>query len=277
MFLKDAPEKQKIAVQDFYDRLSPHFKSLWGPHLHDGYYKTGQETREQAQEQLVEFLASRARIPRGARVLDIGCGLGATSVWLAEHGGCRPTGITLSSVQVEMATKLAQEKGVEADFLVMDAEDLSFDQPFEALWMLGVLGHLPNQERFLRGAHRLVQSGGRFLLTDWTLGENVSQVDYKKFVVPVIKGMLMPEIVPRASYLDWLEETGFQVIETHDLTNETAKTWDQGLQIVEAPQVVKLALSLGRDALDLLTAVYYMKKAMKKGLICYSVVVAEKL
>ena len=71
---------------------------------------------------LVEFLASEARLPRGVRVLDVGCGMGATSVALARDHGCDVTGITLSEVQVEMAREHAREEGVEARFLVMDAE-----------------------------------------------------------------------------------------------------------------------------------------------------------
>ena len=277
MFLQESPTEQKDSIQKFYDKLSPHFKNLWGPHLHDGYYLTGNETRERAQEQLVEFLASKAQIPEGSRVLDVGCGLGATSVWLAENLKCRPTGITLSSVQVQMAKELAAEKGVEAEFFVQDAESLSFDQSFDAIWMVGVLGHLPDQEGFARKASTLLRSGGRYLLADWTLGDSVSESDYQKIVAPTIKGMMMPTIVPASDYTRWLSETGFKIIESHDITEETSKTWEQSVEIVKAPKIVSLALSLGTEVVDLVTAIYHMRKAMKKGLIRYSVLVAEKV
>ena len=276
MFLKSPADEQKLAIQRFYDRLSPHFQRLWGPHLHDGFYRTGNETREVAQEQLVEFLAERARIPRGSHVLDIGCGMGATSVWLAENNACRATGITLSPVQVDMAASLAQSRGVDAEFLVMDAENITFNHKFDAAWMVGVLGHLPDQERFLRQAHRLVGPGGRFLLADWTVVEDVSSRDYEGIVVPTIHGMLMPEIVPVSSYVQWFGEGGFRVVDTADITVETRKTWDDGVRVVQAPAVLRLALELGTDALDLLSAIYNMRRAMKRGLIRYSVVVAER-
>lgn len=277
MFLKSEPREQKEAIRHFYDRLSPHFKSLWGPHLHDGYYQTGEESRERAQEQLVEFLASKAQIPKNSRVLDIGCGLGATSVWLAENWQCRPHGVTLSPQQVEMAENLARERGVEASFQVMDAEQLAFDEVFDALWMVGVLGHLPSQENFLRKASTLVRPGGRFLLADWTVDSEVSQSQYQKIVEPVIRGMLMPTITTAADYSTWLTESGFRLIESLDITGETRKTWDHGVKIVQAPQVFKLVKSLGKDALELVTAIYQMRKAMKLRLIRYTVVVAERL
>lgn len=277
MFLNSTAGEQKDAIARFYDRLSPHFKSLWGPHLHDGYFITGKESREKAQEQLVEFLAQKAGIPHGSRILDVGCGLGATSVWLAKNLNCRPTGVTLSEQQVRMARELATEHEVEADFQVMDAENLTFDQPFDAVWMVGVLGHLPSQQSFLRKADSLLRKGGRFLLADWTVDPQIKDKDYQSIVEPVIKGMLMPTIVPMDSYVKWFEETGFRILETHDITEETRQTWDQSVQIVQAPKVLKLATALGRDALDLVSAVYHMKKAMKKHLIRYSVVVAEKI
>ena len=108
------------------------------------------------------------------------------------------------------------------------------------------------------------------------MDENVTDSDFKSLVKPVIKGMLMPTIVPASDYKKWFEESGFHVVESLDITEETRKTWEQGLQIVQAPEVAQLALSLGKEALDLLSAIFYMKKAMKRKLIRYSVVVAEK-
>jgi tocopherol O-methyltransferase len=275
-FLDSPAEKQKNAIRNFYDRLSPHFRELWGPHLHDGFYQTGKETREKAQEQLVEFLASIAGIPSGSRVLDVGCGMGATSVWLAQNLSCEPTGITLSPRQIEMAQELAASAGVNASFLLMDAENMVFDKTFDALWMVGVLGHLPSQQGFVRIAGTLIRPGGRFLLADWTVGNNVTQADRETLVRPVIEGMMMPTIATAEEYRLWLEESGFRVLKSVDITEETRKTWDQSIRIVQAPAVLKLASSLGKDALALLAAISAMKKAMKKGVVRYSVVVAEK-
>ena len=267
----------KNAIQHFYDRLSPHFQRLWGPHLHDGYFVTGKESKEHAQEQLVEFLASRAEIERGSRVLDIGCGMGATSVWLAKHLACHPIGITLSPVQVDMARCLAARENVRAHFMLMDAEHIAFTTPFDAVWMVGVLGHLPDQEKFLRGAHRWVATGGRFLLADWTVAEEVTAHDRKKWIEPVLEGMLMPQIAPLSHYIRWFEESGYRVRESLDLTPQTQPTWDRGVRIIQAPAMFQMATDLGTDALRLLGAIRRMKVAMNRGLIRYGVVVAERI
>ena len=44
-------------VIEHYDLLSPYYRSLWGEHLHHGYWIRGDETKERAQLQLIEHLA----------------------------------------------------------------------------------------------------------------------------------------------------------------------------------------------------------------------------
>ena len=62
----------------------------------------GLSTRR-AQLRLTETLASYASPPRGAQVLDVGCGMGGSSVFLARKYAARVTGITLSPVRVYRA------------------------------------------------------------------------------------------------------------------------------------------------------------------------------
>src|SRR5262249_6391676 len=91
------------AIRAHYDRLAFFYRALWGVHIHHGYWED-EESPETAQVQLVARLAARAAIPQGARVLDVGCGIGGSALWLARHRGCSVTGITISPVQVKRAT-----------------------------------------------------------------------------------------------------------------------------------------------------------------------------
>src|SRR5215471_1685449 len=105
-------EKQRIL--DHYNRVSPYYRALWGEHLHHGYWIRGDESRDMAQVQLVEHLAQAANLRPAAKILDIGCGFGGSSIYLARKYGAHPTGITISSLQVEMASKAAEQAGVSA-------------------------------------------------------------------------------------------------------------------------------------------------------------------
>src|SRR5580704_16516285 len=109
-------------IRRHYDRLSYLYRLFWGEHLHHGYWENN-ESIPRAQIQLMERLAERAGVPRGGRVLDIGCGVGGSALWLADQFECDVTGITLSPVQARMATSRAKAKGLASRvrFEVLDA------------------------------------------------------------------------------------------------------------------------------------------------------------
>lgn len=270
-------QSHKDRVRDFYELVSPYFREMWGEHLHDGYYESGDETKEEAQDKLVAFLAREAGLERGSRGLDIGCGMGATSVQLARELGCQMTGVTLSPYQVQVAQELAEREKVEARFLLQDAECMRFEEPFDFVWMMGVLGHMSDQRAFLSGSAPLLRSGGRFVLADWVAHPRLTDSDRKRHVEPVLEGMLMPSIASLDDYVEWFEQSGYQVRLFRDIAATTMRTWEEGVSLIQAPHLYRLALDAGRDALNLMSAIRGMRKAMGRGHIGYGIVVAEKI
>ena len=87
MVMLDCPIKESI--RRFYDIGSGYYSEIYGKHIHDGYYITGRESRAEAQENLIRYLVEKAGIPRCAGVLDVGCGTGGSSIWLARNLGHR--------------------------------------------------------------------------------------------------------------------------------------------------------------------------------------------
>eukprot|EP00956_Cyclotella_meneghiniana_P000914 scaffold1076_cov61-Cyclotella_meneghiniana.AAC.3 len=75
---------------------------------------------------------------RGAKVLDVGCGFGGTSRYLANKLGPKAevTGITLSPNQVKRGAELAKEQGLSnTNFMVMNALEMEFpDNSFDIVW-----------------------------------------------------------------------------------------------------------------------------------------------
>src|SRR5258708_9823903 len=98
-------EKQRIRY--LYDRTSPYYQSLWGAHIHHGYWISGEETKETAQNQLIEHVARAAGLGAACKILDVGCGFGGSSIYLAKKYGAEATGSTLSPIQLEMAPETA--------------------------------------------------------------------------------------------------------------------------------------------------------------------------
>jgi tocopherol O-methyltransferase len=122
-----------ITFSKHYDRLSFLYRLFWGEHLHHGYWDADQSAA-QAQVRLMERLAEQARVPRGARVLDIGCGLGGSAFWLAYQFDCNVIGMTISPVQARMANKKAKARGLR-DRVQFHVKDANQWQPEPKAWM----------------------------------------------------------------------------------------------------------------------------------------------
>jgi len=52
----------KTKIREHYDTVSPYYRTLWGEHLHHGYWITGKETKEEAQLALTKYLAEHSQI-----------------------------------------------------------------------------------------------------------------------------------------------------------------------------------------------------------------------
>src|SRR5258708_11992142 len=135
---------EKHRIVEHYDIVSPYYRSLWGEHIHHGYWIRGDESKEKAQLQLIDHLAQLANVQPGSDILDIGCGFGGSSLYLAKHYNASVTGITISPIQVEMAIKTAEAKRLDPKFLLMDAEALHFQKQFDVPWSIEPTPHYPN-------------------------------------------------------------------------------------------------------------------------------------
>jgi tocopherol O-methyltransferase len=266
-------EKNKIV--EHYDAISPYYQSLWGEHIHHGYWIRGDESKETAQIQLIEHLAQLANIKAGSRILDIGCGFGGTSLYLAKKYGARTTGITISPVQVQMAQESAAKMNLDSKFLLMDAEDMRFDEPFDFLWSVESISHYHDPRKFFASAAKLLKPDGCFALTDWFRKENLSLVEKKKFIEPIEKGMMV-ELRGMESYRDFLVASGLQIVHSEDLTSHCAKSWDLALDIIKDKAFWSLAVKLGADFVSFLKAFHAMRAGFSSGNFVYGLFVAQK-
>jgi len=275
-FPKQLPRPNtKREIVQHYDVVSPYYRSLWGEHLHHGYWIRGDETKEVAQLQLTEHLATLANVPEGAAVLDIGCGMGASSLYLARRYKARATGITISPVQVEMARKAASAAHVDAQFLLMDAEALNFPQLFDILWSIESISHYHDRRSFFADAVRLLKPGGVFALTDWFKKAKLSAAQTRKFIQPIERGMLV-ELETMDDYESYLVASGLQIVHRQELTRQCAKTWELSLDIVRNKSFWILAAKYGENFLKYLRAFQAVRAAFNSGNFVYGLFVARK-
>lgn len=265
----------KRRIVEHYDMVSPYYYSLWGEHLHHGYWIRGDESKEVAQLQLTEHLAELANVPIGAELLDIGCGFGGSSLFLAKKYKARATGITISPVQVEMAQRAAAAEQVDAQFLLMDAETLTFAKQFELLWSVESISHYHDRRRFFSNAVRFLKPGGTFALTDWFKRGGLSPAQTRKFIRPIEKGMFI-ELEVMDKYESYLIESGLEIVHRQDLSQQCARSWDLGLEIIRDKSFWSLAAEQGRHFLTYLRAFRAIQAGYRSGNFVYGLFVARK-
>lgn len=123
-----------------------------------------------------QFLAEIAAVIEPGTALDLGCGQGRNSFWLASRG-FTVTGLDLSPVAIEQATEVAEELDLDVSF---ESVDLTTWDPAGRVWDLVVLTylHLSEERRpVVHGAaRRAVAPGGRLVVIAHHLDNFVSGV-----------------------------------------------------------------------------------------------------
>jgi tocopherol O-methyltransferase len=272
---KSLRHNDKRKIVEHYDLVSPYYQSLWGNHIHHGYWISGDESKEQAQLQLMEHLAELANIQTGCTVLDIGCGFGGSSIYLAQKYKASATGITISPVQVEMARKAAAAEHLDARFLLMDAEALDFPQQFDLLWSVESISHYHDHRSFFANAARFLKPGGVFALTDWFKKPGLSPAQEQKFIEPIDRGMFI-ELETMDDYESYLVASGLEIVQSEDLTRQCAKSWDIGLDMIRDKSLWILAAKMGKDFVANLRSFKAMRTGYSSGNFVYGLFIARK-
>ncbi|TMQ57130.1 MAG: methyltransferase domain-containing protein [Candidatus Eisenbacteria bacterium] len=151
---------QKGRVRDHFDTDA----RIW----QDLYRATDLQSRIlQERMRLVMEFVDGLGLPRGARVLDIGCGAGLTSRRLLEHG-LHVVAMDISPKMIELARSNCADVAPpgQVEFRVGDVEDLALEEgAFELVVAMGLIQYLEWDRWALQQMHRSLRIGGHLIVT----------------------------------------------------------------------------------------------------------------
>lgn len=266
------------SVRRHYDRLSLLYLALWGEHIHHGYWTNGESPAE-AQIGLIARLAERAGLPKGAKVLDVGCGLGGSSLWLARNWNCRLVGITISPVQAALAKWRARAAGLShaARFLVMDANRLDFPpRSFDAVWVIECSEHLNDKRRFIQSCADLLRPGGILALCSWLVPDRPDDRQQTRLLADICGGMLCPSLASRDQYLAWMELSGLEIVQAENIADQVKETWERCTELVERPAIKAVLRFTDEQTQRFVETFPAMRRAYAERAIGYGMFAARK-
>lgn len=131
---------------------------------------------ETAQRHKIDVTLERLDLFKGARLLDIGCGWGATAIEAARRGA-DATGITLAARQIELAGERAAEQQMKVDFQLADYRPFAEEHAgtFDRIVSIGMYEHVGHRQHdaFFEAIRRLLKPDGKALvhsMVDWPFG-----------------------------------------------------------------------------------------------------------
>lgn len=191
------------------------------------YFEEAGQSLDDAQLAKKRHIAAKLCVDRpGLNTLDIGCGWGGLSLYLAEMAGARMTGVTLSTEQLGIATARAQERGLSdrIDFRLEDYRAL--EGRFDRIVSVGMFEHVGVQHfgAFFRKARDLLADDGVMLLHSIgrSDGPGVTNPWIAKYIFPGGYIPSLSEVVP------FIEQAGLVITDVEILRlhyAETLKAW----------------------------------------------------
>lgn len=219
--------------------------TLADPMVYTGaLYAGSNETVWSAQQKKLEFIAYSLDVKKGDKALEIGCGWGRLSNYLASKGA-KVTGVTMSTDQQAYAKRMSQQLGnsENVDIVLKNFFDLELpDKSFNVISSVEMAEHvgIRNYNKFLRKVHRLLADDGTFYLQVAGLPRGYAS-GYNHYE-DLVWGLFMDEHVfpgadascPMGWVVTHLEQAGFEVQSVHNMGYHYSQTLAHWLENWEA-------------------------------------------
>lgn len=274
-------------IQQFYDASSRLWEQTWGEHMHHGYYGVDGKTekdRRQAQIDLIEELLKWLNVEQASNILDVGCGIGGSSLYLAGKFNAQVTGITLSPVQASRATERAQQAGLshKAQFRVADALNMPFaDASFDFVWSLESGEHMPDKVKFMQECDRVLKPGGTLLMVTWchrptdgAAGELTA--DERQHLEDIYRVYCLPYVISLPEYQAIAQNLNLQDVRIADWSTAVAPFWDVVIDSALSPSAIFGLLLSGWETIQAALSLGLMRRGYERGLVRFGLLCGKK-
>jgi tocopherol O-methyltransferase len=282
-----------VTLQNEIGKMYDHASALWeyalGDHIHHGYYEPNAplvDLRVAQYRMIDETLRFAgisddiAKFPKS--VVDVGCGLGGSSHYMAKKYGAKCLGITLSPYQVQRANELTADQGLsdKVSFQVGNALNQPFpDNHFDLVWSMESGEHMPEREKFVSELVRVAKPGATIIIVAWCHRDTSekSLQPWEKKVLDKIKNTYnLAEWCSIADYVKLFKSHNVEDIKFDDWTQYVTEFWPQVLRTGFQWKGIVSIFTGGYTNFKGMLGMFRMIEGYKKDVIKFGIVTCRK-
>ncbi|GBF40379.1 SAM-dependent methyltransferase [Leptospira johnsonii] len=194
----------KAANEQHYEVPSSFFKLVMGKYMKysSGYWTSPNVSIDESERTMLELTCKRAELENGMNVLDLGCGWGSLSLYIAEkYPKCKVTGVSNSKSQKKFIDSEAKKRGLKnLNIITSDMNVFKTSLKYDRIISIEMLEHMKNYEALFEKLASFLKPKGKFFVHIFT---------HKKFAYPF-------EVVDDTDWMAKYFFTGGQM-PSHDL------------------------------------------------------------
>jgi len=189
----DGPAPRAV-VDEYYRRCIPLYLGFLGIHWHTGFYREEDAEPSPAdQVRMIDHIARSINLGPNERVLDVGCGLGATLCHLNTHYGCEAVGLTPVAEQKKIAEQLARQQDALIRIDLGHADALPYsNSSFDVVTFFESTCHFDDRQAFFNEVFRVLKPGGRLAGEDWMARDLSDDARRMRWIDPICKTWAIP-------------------------------------------------------------------------------------
>ncbi|HBZ73504.1 TPA: hypothetical protein DEO28_03270 [Candidatus Dependentiae bacterium] len=266
-------------IAEYYNTHQINYNLFWSKTaLHYGFWYDDTKNLAEAVSNTDKFIVDILDINSNDIVFDAGCGVGGTSIYIAETTGAKVEGVTLSDVQIKIAQNRASQLASsnllnfsKQDFTKTDFKENTFSKVFG----IECICHAHKKLDFLNEAYRIMKSGGKIAVVDaFLINENLNDKEkntYAKFN----QGWRLPNLSTREDFENNLKIAGFKNIVFYDKLENIKKS----SRILYYYGLITYPLEFFKEKFGVGVPNFapFCQKKLFEGIATYGVFIAQKL
>lgn len=289
----------KKMVNDYYDLVTRGYREILGSDFFHPYLWPDGKDKAEALDYTHQYIFNKLNtfqiddVPlSSAKVADYGCGIGAFSILLSQKFK-NVIAINFNKKQLAIAEKnIKQQKIANIELVEADIMQTSFKDMFDVVFLYDVAPHLPNKEKALQLIWKALKPGGKLVMTEWLIPQNISSAARMLLVEPFNSTWAFPFLETDENYMKYFKKNDYKLLLKENWTKKIDKSITVGYHsclkainsfgIKDVARVldlsmVKHAMHTKEKMKEMSEMVLYLKALYDSNNFLYFLYIAEKI